>query len=198
MALSEHLRGQPSAAVFLDKDGTVLVDEPYNVDPAKMRLEAGAERGLRQLGALGCPLVIVSNQSGVAEGRFEESALTPVFERLHQMFAACGATLAGFVYCPHARPVEGERGCGCRKPEPGLLLAAAARLNLDLARSWMVGDILDDVEAGRRAGCRTVLVDNGHETEWREGPQRRPDLVVADLGAAADAICAHWQTEAAA
>jgi D-glycero-D-manno-heptose 1,7-bisphosphate phosphatase len=80
--------------------------------------------------------------------------------------------------------------CDCRKPAPGLLLRAAGDLGLDLASSWMVGDILDDVEAGRRAGCRTVLVDIGHETEWDVGPLRRPDLVVPNLPAAAEAIVA--------
>ncbi len=82
----------------------------------------------------------------------------------------------------------GEPACGCRKPAPGLLLRARDELGADLAASWMVGDILDDVEAGHRAGCRAVLVDRGHETEWHAGPGRRPDAVVQDLAEAADAI----------
>ena len=185
-------------AIFLDKDGTLLEDEPYNVDPAQMRFEAGAERGLRLLGELGCPLIVVSNQPGVAEQRFAEGALAAVFERLHEMFATCDARLTGFIYCPHARPAPDQPRCGCRKPEPGLLFAAAARFGLDLSRSWMVGDILDDVEAGRRAGCRTVLLDNGHETEWLQSPWRRPDLRADDMAAAAQAIRAQWNREAAA
>lgn len=185
-------------AIFLDKDGTLLADEPYNVDPAKMRFETGAERGLRLFGELGCPLIVVSNQPGVAEQRFTESALAAVFERLHEMFGACDARLTGFVYCPHAPPAPGRPGCGCRKPEPGLLFAAAARFGLDLSRSWMIGDILDDVEAGRRAGCRTALVDNGHETEWLQGPWRMPDLRAENLAAAAQAIHVDWQYGAAA
>src|SRR6185295_18935494 len=100
-------------------------------------------------------------------GYFSETALEDVRLALERMFAACGATLAGFHYCPHAPATDGPRAaCACRKPAPGLLLAAAALHGVDPARSWMVGDILDDVEAGARAGCRTVLIDNGNETEW--------------------------------
>lgn len=185
-------------AIFLDKDGTLIEDEPYNVDPAKMRFETGAERGLRLFGEFGCPLIVVSNQPGVAEHRFAESALAAVFERLHEMFGACDARLTGFVYCPHARPAPDRQGCGCRKPAPGLLFAAAARFGLDLSRSWMIGDILDDVEAGRRAGCRTALVDNGHETEWLQSPWRQPDVRAGDLAGAAQAIRVQWRREAAA
>ncbi len=80
--------------------------------------------------------------------------------------------------------------CDCRKPAPGLLLRAAEELGLELAASWLVGDILDDVEAGRRAGCRTVLIDNGNETEWRDGHHRMPHLAAPDLAAAAERILA--------
>ncbi len=78
--------------------------------------------------------------------------------------------------------------CDCRKPAPGMLLRAARDLDLDLARSWMIGDILNDVEAGHRAGCRAALVDNGGETEWLPGPGRTPDLTAPDLAAAAHLI----------
>ena len=78
--------------------------------------------------------------------------------------------------------------CACRKPEPGLILSAAREHGIDLEHSWFVGDILDDVEAGRRAGCRTVLIDNGNETEWKRSPLRWPDLVAADMAEAARLI----------
>jgi D-glycero-D-manno-heptose 1,7-bisphosphate phosphatase len=182
--------------IFLDKDGTLLDDVPYNVDPARMRLAPGAAEGLFRLSQLTAPLVVVSNQCGVAEGRFDETALHVVGDRLAAMFADCGATLAGFYWCPHAR--DAEQACPCRKPAPGLLIRAAADLSLDLSRSWMVGDILDDVEAGHRAGCRTVLIDNGNETEWRAGPKREPDFVVRTLADAADTIALRWPALAAA
>src|SRR5690606_16490855 len=102
-----------------------------------------------------------------------------------------GVQLAGAYYCPHHPEgvVDGLAvACACRKPGDGLLRRAAADLGLALDRSWMVGDILDDVEAGRRAGCRTVLLDVGHETEWRAGPLRRPHHMAPDLPAAVEVI----------
>lgn len=178
-----------SAAVFLDKDGTLLQNLPYNVDPARIRPAPGAERALALLGA-GRKLFVVSNQPGVALRRFDEAALHGVGEWLHRWFSRCGAVLQEFVWCPHAPDGRGAPACACRKPQPGLLLGLARRHRLDLAASWMVGDILDDVEAGNRAGCGTILVDNGGETEWLGGPFRRPCFQVADLAAAAELIVA--------
>lgn len=178
-------------AVLLDKDGTLLEDVPYNVDPASMRFAPGAPDALRLFAAHGVPLVVISNQGGVALGRFPYSALDTMHAHLRKMFASCGAVLAGAYWCPHhpegrIAPYAGD--CACRKPAPGLLLRAAREHGLDLAASWFVGDILDDVEAGTRAGCATVLIDNGHETQWRDGPLRRPTLRVHDLYEAAHAI----------
>ncbi|NSX15443.1 HAD-IIIA family hydrolase [Cupriavidus taiwanensis] len=187
------------AAVLLDKDGTVLQDVPYNVDPARMRLAPGAAAALRLLGGLGLPLVVVTNQPGAAHGLHTEAELAPVRERLAAMFAEHGAALAGFLYCPHhpdGQVAPYARACLCRKPMPGLLLQAAAALRLDLARSWMIGDILNDVEAGNRAGCTTVLVDCGNETEWQLSPVRQADYVVPTLDAAARLVVA--RTRAAA
>lgn len=180
-------------AVLLDKDGTIVEDVPYNVDPARMRLAPGAGSALRRLGALGVPLVVVSNQPGIALGRFTPQALAAVRERLTEMFAEHGARLSGFFYCPHHPDGSVQRfarACLCRKPMPGLLRNAAALLQFDLRRSWMIGDILNDVEAGNRAGCRTILVDCGNETEWVKGPMRNPDHVVRDLDEAAQIVVA--------
>jgi histidinol-phosphate phosphatase family protein len=94
--------------------------------------------------------------------------------------------LDAFYYCPHLP----EAGCDCRKPAPGMLERAAREHGVELAQSWMIGDILDDVEAGRRAGCRTILVDNGNETEWRAGESRSPHYVARDLPQAAEIIAA--------
>lgn len=178
-------------AVLLDKDGTVLENLPYNVDPARMRLAPGAGAALQRLARSGRPLVVISNQPGVALGYFPQSALGPVRQRLTELFAQHGATLAGFFYCPHhpAGTVAHYAGaCSCRKPASGLLRRAAQELNLSLSQSWMVGDILDDIEAGHNAGCRTVLVDCGNETEWLRTPSRTPDYIVSDLDAAARII----------
>ena len=177
-------------AVFLDKDGTLLQDVPYNVDPAKMRLMPGAGPALRSLAEAGYRLIVVTNQSGVARGYFPPTALRTVQWRLEELLAPFDVQLHGFHACVHhpagvVAPYAQE--CECRKPKPGLLLAAAQD-GIDLIESWMVGDILDDVEAGCRAGCRTILLDNGGETEWRPGECRTPSLVAGTLSEAADAI----------
>ena len=192
------------AAVFLDKDGTVLVDEPYNVDPDCMRLAPKVKRALGRLGQLRVPLVVVSNQPGVALGRFEMSALGAVERRLAEMFEESGACLSACYWCPHhpAGVVNAlSVRCLCRKPLPGLLACAAAEQGIDLRRSWMIGDILDDVEAGNRAGCRTIMLDCGHETEWdvsgSDGWLRTPQFVVADIDVAAGIVVAHSRPPAA-
>lgn len=178
-------------AVFLDKDGTLVEDVPYNVDPAQIRLTVGAVEGLRALDQARYRLIVVSNQSGVARGYFAETALQAVEARLRELLGAVGVPLAGFYYCPHhpEGPVSAYAvACGCRKPAPGLLLRAARDHGIDLTRSWFVGDILNDVEAGHRAGCRTVLLDVGGETEWAWSPWRVPDRVTGDLAEAARLI----------
>jgi D-glycero-D-manno-heptose 1,7-bisphosphate phosphatase len=178
-------------AVFLDKDGTLIEDVPYNVRPELIRLMPGSVAGLRRLHAAGYRLLVVSNQSGVARGLFREEALGPVEERLRQLLAAEGMPLTGFYYCPHhptGSVAEYAVACTCRKPQPGLLYRAAQEHGLDLGVSWFVGDILNDVEAGRRAGCRTILLDNGHETEWVLTPERTPHCRAADLDEAARII----------
>jgi histidinol-phosphate phosphatase family protein len=190
--------GRP-AAVFLDKDGTLIVDEPYNVAPERIRLAQGAVEGLQALHAAGYLLIVVSNQSGVARALFEEDALSAVEDRVRALLGAAGVPLAGFYYCPH-HP-EGRVGryavsCRCRKPAPGMLTQAAREYGIDLARSWLVGDILHDVEAGRRAGCRTVLLDVGHETEWDLSPNRLPHFIADDLTTAAQVILADGATPA--
>jgi D-glycero-D-manno-heptose 1,7-bisphosphate phosphatase len=173
-------------AVFIDKDGTLVDNVPYNVDPGLVAFTPNALPGLRLLGQLGYRLVVVSNQPGVALGYFDESALAGLRSAVMVRLAAQGVRLSGFYCCVHAPGA----GCPCRKPLPGLLLRASQVLNIDLANSWMVGDILDDVEAGHRAGCRSVLLDVGNETEWLASPLRHPDITARDLLEAARAIVA--------
>lgn len=180
-------------AVFLDKDGTLIDDIPFNVDPARIRLARGAS-SLARLTRAGFKLMVVSNQPGIARGHFDEAALARAYRHIDALLGARGVRLSGFYYCPH-----GETGaCACRKPRPGLLRRAARVRGIDLARSWLVGDILDDVEAGRRAGCRTVLLDVGNETEWRTGPWRTPHVYARGLDGAVRAILAHAGQDARA
>ncbi|MDR6804514.1 D,D-heptose 1,7-bisphosphate phosphatase [Dyadobacter sp. BE34] len=174
-------------AVFLDKDGTLIRDEPYNVDPAKVVFEDDVFEGLRTLQADGYRLVVVSNQPGLAMGLFSQIELDALIRYFEDVFVENGLVLSGFYYCPHL-PASAEHGCECRKPGPGLLIQAAADLHIDLPHSWMIGDILHDVEAGNRAGCHTVLIDNGNETEWLEGPYRVPHYTTRYFKDAADYI----------
>jgi D-glycero-D-manno-heptose 1,7-bisphosphate phosphatase len=168
-------------AVFLDKDGTLVENVPFNVDPERITLAPGAVEAVSRLAAQGYRILVVSNQPGVALGYFEHAELRNVEQRLQDLLPA----LDGFYFCPHAP----EAGCFCRKPACGMLVRAAQEQAVDLRSSWMVGDILDDIEAGRRAGCRTVLVDNGNETEWDVSAARRPHGRVAGLAEAASLIC---------
>jgi histidinol-phosphate phosphatase family protein len=173
-----------SPALFIDKDGTLVENLPMNVDPARIQLMPGAEVALFRLWRAGYRIVVVSNQAGVAFGDFHERALDGVEQRLRDLLGARGVTLDGFYYCPHhpeATVAEYRKRCRCRKPAPGLLRRAATALDIDLERSWMVGDILDDVEAGHRAGVRSILFDSGGESEWKMTQLRKPDRIVRHL-----------------
>jgi D-glycero-D-manno-heptose 1,7-bisphosphate phosphatase len=178
--------------IFIDKDGTLIEDLPYNVDPARIRLAPGSRAGIRLLGAAGYRFVVVTNQSGVERGYFTEAELRRVHDHLEAELRALGARLLGFYFCPH-EPVDDEHdryACNCRKPLPGLVERAARELGLDVEGSWFIGDTWMDVLAGRRAGCRTIMVGE----EYRLAPTftlaRRPDHAVPDLLAAARVILA--------
>ena len=168
------------AAVFLDRDGTLIEDVGYPRDPGRVRLLVGVPGGLRRLAEAGFRLVVASNQSGIGRGIVSEDEASAVHERFTALLGDQGITLDGAKYCPHGP----EEGCECRKPEPGLLLSAAGEIGLDLESSFMIGDKHSDVEAGRRAGCRTVLL----------GPPGADaggaDHVAPDLAAATDWVLA--------
>lgn len=175
-------------AIFLDKDGTLVDDLHYNADPRRIDLVSGAGPALRLLARLDYRFIVVSNQDGVAHGLFTEAEMDAVGNRLADLMFREQLSLDGFYYCPHHPEGKVERyalKCTCRKPLPGMLLQAAREHGIDLRSSWMIGDILHDVEAGNRAGCRTMLLDNGHETEWRLGARRVPTGMAQDLYAAA-------------
>lgn len=164
-------------AVFLDRDGTIIDDAGYLRDPGRVRLLPGAPEALNRLRNRGYRLVVVSNQSGVGRGLLTREDLENVHRRMAQELAGHGVALDGAYYCPHA-PWE---GCGCRKPSPGLLIKAAEEMGLDMHRSFMVGDKLSDISAGRRAGCRAVLLS------LTPGPS-------LDLGEnCADCVAFSWQ-----
>jgi D-glycero-D-manno-heptose 1,7-bisphosphate phosphatase len=135
-------------AVFLDRDGTLIVDVGYPRDPDEVRFLDGALDALRALRAAGFLLVVISNQSGIGRGVITPAEADSVHARFSQGLAEAGITLDGAKYCPHSP----DEGCDCRKPKPGMLLEAADELGIDLSASFMVGDKAADVEAGQRAG----------------------------------------------
>lgn len=177
------------AGLFIDKDGTLVEDAPFNTDPLLLRFVPGAGAALARLQAAGLALVIVTNQSGLAHGRFTRAEFARLqqvlLQRLQQEF---GVRIDGVEVCPHAPDDEGRPACLCRKPAPGMLVRAAHRHHLDLARCWMVGDTLDDVEAGHRAGAQGLLFDSGSETAWRRSPLRQPDARFFDWPTLADYV----------
>jgi D,D-heptose 1,7-bisphosphate phosphatase len=178
-------------AVFLDKDGTLIKNIPYNVQPGRIVLQEGAGDCLRTLRTLGYHILCISNQAGVAKGYFSEADLLPVNDKINELLQAQQVSIDGFYYCPHhdkGTVAEYAVSCACRKPEPGLLLMAAADRNIDLRASWMIGDILSDTAAGNAAGCHTILLDNGGETEWKLTKENTPSFVVMHLRQAAGII----------
>lgn len=178
----------PRKAVFLDRDATIIEDMEFSVDPAELRPFPEAIEGMRKLQEAGYALVIITNQSGVARGYFDEAALKAVNDRLVAMIKNQGIDIEAIYYCPHYETGAVEEyaiACGCRKPEPGMLLRAAEEYGIDLAASWMVGDRPADVGAGRAAGCRTIRVLTGPAPV--EGDPE-PDAIADDLSQAADII----------
>ncbi len=184
--------GTERPAVFLDRDGVInepvpdpltgTPESPYQ--PEDVQLAAGAAAAIRELHGAGFLLVAASNQPAAAKGNATMEQLRAVHERVVELLEAEGARLDDWRYCFHHPDADGP--CRCRKPEPGMLLDAAAEHDIDLSRSWMVGDADRDVEAGRRAGVKTVLVENPGTAHRRKGAPS--DAVVRNLSDAAGII----------
>jgi D-glycero-D-manno-heptose 1,7-bisphosphate phosphatase len=176
LAVSGAMTSASRPAVFIDKDGTLVHNVPYNVDPGRLAFMPGAPEALAALASAGFALVVVTNQSGLAEGRFGPAAFSSLRAALRQRLREAAAVeLDDFLHCPHAPDAQGRPACLCRKPLPGMLLRAARSHHLDLAASWIVGHTLDDIEAGRRGGCRGLLLDTGGETVWKRSSLRVPE-----------------------
>lgn len=179
------------AAVFLDRDGTLIEHVHYLNDPKQVRLLPGGPEAVRNLQALDFACVVVTNQSAVGRGMLTLDGLDEIHREMHRQFADHGVRLDGVYYCPVA-PTSSDRTSidhPDRKPGPGMLLRAARDLVLDLDRSWMVGDMYSDVLAGRNAGCRgTVLVRTGPECDVPAEGDPAIDYVADDLLEAARII----------
>lgn len=180
--------GRP--AVFLDRDGTVNEEVAYLRNPDQLVLLPGAAEAIETLRQAGLPVVIITNQSGVARGLISAENLPRIRMRLYELLAGAGTAVDGYYVCPH----HPEQHCACRKPAPGLVLQAARELGLVPERSWVVGDKACDVQLGHAVGAVPLLVLTGYGrvqlAAWPEGGAR-PCAVCADLRAAADWILRH-------
>jgi D-glycero-D-manno-heptose 1,7-bisphosphate phosphatase len=174
--------------MFLDRDGTINVEKDYLIAPADLVLLPGVGAALRRGQEAGYLLIVVTNQSGVARGYFTASAVEALHAHLQRELLPYGVQIDAFYLCPH-HPEHGAGPCACRKGEPGMLLQAARDHHIDLVASWMIGDKRSDVEAGIKAGCRSILVRTGYGAQ--EGQGLSPATLIADsLAAAVELILA--------
>ena len=163
-------------AIFLDRDGVLIEDPGYLSSPDQVKLLEGVGQALIELKTMGYKLIVVSNQSGVARGMVTEKVLGEIHDRLEQLLAEKSAFLDRIYYCPYhpdAAVAKYRKKSDARKPDPGMLLKGAKEMDIDLGRSWMIGNSCRDIEAGRRAGCKTILTD--YPTQDTLGGQEPPE-----------------------
>ncbi|NUO08763.1 MAG: HAD family hydrolase [Candidatus Brocadia sp.] len=171
-------------AVFLDRDGTIVVHEPYLSSPDQLKLLPNTAEGIRLFREYGYLIIVITNQSGIARGFFDEERLMLIHKKLMGMLEEKGVFVDDLFYCPHHMEGIVERykmDCDCRKPKPGMLREAARRHQIDLTQSLMIGDSETDMLAGKNAGCRCVLIRNDRIDEISAAPVTGTDYMVKDL-----------------
>jgi len=174
------------AAVFLDRDGTLIEEVGYAGRPEQIRILAGGARALADLAGAGYRLIVVTNQSGLARGLLTEEALERFHEALDAQLDMLGVRLDAYYVCPHHPNLEDSPRpdlaveCQCRKPKPGLILRAADDFDIDLAASWMVGDTWRDIAAGQAAGIKTIKVPADADHDFARPPDVEPPTAEAD------------------
>ncbi len=179
-----------STAVFFDRDGTLIRDPGCISHPDQVELLGGAAEAVKEMQVLGYKTVVVSNQPGVAKGILTEETLGQIHGRLRELVAQKGASLDAIYYCPFhpdGAVLKYRKDSDWRKPKPGMLLAAAGEMDIDLTKSWMIGDSLRDTEAGRSAGCKTILISAGHAGP-ESNDKNRPDHVAVNMREAVNII----------
>ena len=186
-AATSSLPPPGSPALFLDRDGVLVVEKDYLCDPAEVQLVPGASEALKRAREAGYLLVGVSNQSGLGRGRFTTTEFVAVMVRFAALLQEDDSRLDDFYYCPH-RP---DQGCRCRKPAPGLLEEAARHHRWDPTRSWVIGDKISDLDLALQANLKPALVRTGYgrEQEQRLG-DRRGVMIADDLAAVVHRILA--------
>ena len=172
-------------AFFLDRDGVVVEQVHYLCDPEQTRLEKGVAEAIRRMHSKGYLVVVITNQSGVARGKFTMNEVELVHKKIAELLAETGEKIDAFYICPHHPDHDGV--CPCRKPAPGLILQAAKELDIDLAASVMIGDKLSDVKCGKNASLKaSALIATGYGTGEREKPEAAGVDFVRDLNEAVD------------
>ena len=181
--------------VFLDRDGTVTEEVGYVNHPSRLRLIPGAAEGIHLLNRACVPVLLATNQAGVARGYFTEELVRENLEGLQEMLGRLGARLDATYYCPHHPSVGAppyRQACDCRKPKPGMLLRGAREFSLDLTRCYVVGDKIGDVAFAHSVGAKGVLVLTGYGlgeyTYQRQDWTEKPDFMAQDLVSAAEWI----------
>jgi histidinol-phosphate phosphatase family protein len=174
------------AAVFLDRDGTLIEDAGYLADPGGVQLLPRAAAAVARFNRAGLPVIVVTNQSGIARGLLSEPQYRATERRLDELLGAEGARIDAHYFCPHHPDLSGP--CDCRKPAPLLYRRAAERFGIDLPASWWVGDRLRDVRPAEALGGRGILVLTGEGSAESRHPEARGVQVAADLAAAAEII----------
>lgn len=183
-------------AIFINKDGTLIKDVPNNVNFKFISLNEGLIEGLKVLQAKGFYLILITSQDGVAHGQIKEPALLGAIYRVEELLKFKGVYLDGFMLCPHhpkGKIRKYSLDCDCRPPKPGLLLNAAKKYNVDLKGSWIMGNKLDDIEAGNLAGCQTILIqqDDAININLDLSELRKPSGTFKDINKASEFIVAH-------
>lgn len=188
-------------AAFLDRDGVInkliyhhdhgIIDSPFTVE--QFSLINGVGQAIKSLRKNGYKVIVVSNQPGIAKGFFSKDIFQSIRKRMNDLLTVSGTKLDGEYYClhhPEAEISDLRTTCTCRKPEPGLLLKAAREMNIDLSQSWMVGDGITDIQAGKRAGCRTILIGRMkcELCELMNNYDAVPDFIAPNLTEAAEYI----------
>lgn len=175
-------------AIFMDRDGTLCDEVGYVNHVDRVRLLPRSAEAVRRANEAGFQTVVVTNQAGVARGYFEEWLIDDVHDRVRHLLAEEGARLDGIYYCPHhpeSRKPPYRRDCDCRKPKPGMLLRARTEMGIDLEASYMIGDTVKDIAAGRAVGATPVLVLTGYgkgELEYQSHAWTvKPEFVAGDL-----------------
>ncbi|MDZ4164700.1 MAG: D-glycero-beta-D-manno-heptose 1,7-bisphosphate 7-phosphatase [Smithellaceae bacterium] len=173
-------------AVFLDRDGTINEEVGYLDRLDKLKLLPNAPQAIRLINQMGFKTIVVTNQSGVARGLYEETLVDEVHRRINETLKDTGAVIDGFYYCPH-HPEEGRlpyrKVCSCRKPAAGMLFRAAREFNVDLGKSYMIGDTARDMEAAAAVGVKGILVKTGYGLDNLDGPVA-PVYIAEDILAA--------------